>query len=77
MGEGGLRGEAGRETWDFGGAPNGGLTGERGSVRELEDLGDRTVDGLVTWRLVATAGLTRFLGAGMSCDGSGVFSLSA
>ena len=70
---GGLSGDAGR---DMVGLSLVGLAGEtRGRVRELEDLGERTVDGFA--RLVGPAGLVRFFGAGMSRDGSGVFSLSS
>jgi len=51
--------------------------GEWGNVRELEDLGERTVEGLVTCRLGPVAVvLVRFLGLGI-WPGSGVFSLSA
>ena len=47
-GDTGFKGEAGRERWDFWVEPNAGRMGECGRVRELEDLGERTVEGLVT-----------------------------
>ena len=69
----GLRGEAGREMWGRWGE----RMGECGKVRELEDLGERIVDGLVGWRVVAAV-LVRFLGLerGSVWEGSGAFSLS-
>lgn len=48
IGERGFRGEAGRETYDFCGEHRTGRTGDCGNVREFADLGERTVDGLVT-----------------------------
>ena len=73
----GFNGDTGRERWGFWGEPRTGRTGDW-SVREFRDLGDRTVEGLVTWREGALAvffGI--FLGFGILCAGSGVFSLSA
>ena len=74
----GFRGETGRERWDFWGEPSVGRMGDWGRVRELDDLGESTVDGFVTWRegaLAAVFGL--FFGFGRLCAGSGVFSLSS
>lgn len=46
-------------------------------MRELEDLGERTVDGLVTCRLLATVVVfVRFLGLGIGSAGFGAFSWS-
>jgi len=45
-------------------------------VRELADFGERTVDGLVTWRDSALLAFVRFLGLGISWVGSAVLSLS-
>ena len=73
----GFNGDAGRERWGFWGEPKTGRTGDR-SVREFRDLGESTVEGFVTWReggLAVFFGL--FLGFGILCAGSGVFSLSA
>lgn len=76
-GDMGFSGEAGRERCDFCGEPSTGRIGEWGRVRELEDLGERTVQGLVTCRLgPVVVVLVRFLGLGI-WPGSGVFSLSA
>lgn len=73
----GFKGEAGRERFDFCGEHSADRMGEWGIVRELEDLGERMVEGLVTCRLGPVAvGLVRFLGLGI-WPGSGVFSLSA
>ena len=46
-------------------------------LRKLADLGERTVDGLVTCREGAFTTFTRFLGFGMSCEIPKAFSLSA
>lgn len=73
-----FRGEAGCETYCFCGEPKTGRMGDCGRVRELEDLGESTVEGFVTWRegaLAAVLGL--FFGFGRFWAGSGVFSLSA
>ena len=73
----GFNGDTGRERWSFWGEPKTGRTGDW-SVREFRDLGESTLEGFVTWRegaLVAFFG--RFLGFGILCAGSGVFSLSA
>jgi len=61
--------------------------GDRGSVRELADLGDRTVGGTAFWDAVrvafvfavAIAVFVRFLGLGRSCvsTSAGAFSLSS
>lgn len=70
--------ETGRKRWDFWGEPSVGRMGDWGRVRELDDLGESTVDGFVTWRegaLAAVFGL--FFGFGRFCAGSGVFSLSS
>ncbi len=72
-----FKGEAGPERCDFCGEHSAGRMGEWGRVRELEVLGERTVEGLVTCRLVpVTVVLVRFLGLGI-WPGAGVFSLSA
>ena len=76
-GEAGFRGETGRARYDFCGEPNGGRIGENGRVRELEDLGESTVDGLVTCRLfVAAVVLVRFFGWGIWSARLGAFSWS-
>lgn len=78
-GESGLRGEVGRPRSGFCGEGRlMGRIGDWGRVREFEDLGERIVDGLVTWRLgpLVVVVLVRFFGLGI-WPGSGVFSLSA
>ena len=68
-----FKGDCGRKiAWALLGEPRGGgRTGDCGSVRELEDLGERMAPRAVV------PSLTRFLGMGTAMDGSGVFSLSA
>lgn len=54
-----------------------GRMGDWGRVRELADFGERTVEGLVTWRDGPLANLVRFLGFGILGISPAVFSLSA
>jgi hypothetical protein len=71
---GGLIGLAGRIVGFSGGAPDG-LKGERGRVRELWDLGERTVEGTTLREavrdafalVIVVAVLARFFGLGRSC----------
>lgn len=76
----------GRPKWAFSGEPPS-LNGERGRVRELWDLGDRTVDGTTFFDAVhvalvfagAATVFDRFFGLGRSCEecSAGMFSLSS
>lgn len=75
--EKGFSGEARCERYDFCGEHRAGRIGDWGRVRELADLGERTVEGLVTWRDGPLATLVRFLGFGISSTDPAVFSLSA
>ncbi len=77
IGEKCFSGEAGCERYGFCGEHRVGRTGDWGKVRELADLGERTEEGLVTWRDGPLATLVRFLGFGISGTGPTVFSLSA
>lgn len=51
----GFRGDTGRERCCFWGDPRVGRTGDWGRFRGLDDFGDSTVEGFVTWREGAVA----------------------
>lgn len=65
IGDADFSGDVGRERCGLWAEPRGGRMGDGGTVRELDDFGDKTQDGLVTWRdCTAVVGLVRFLGVG-------------
>ena len=77
-GETDFRGDVGFAKYDFCGDLSSGRIGDWGRVRELADLGERTVDGSVTWRDFAVVViLARFLGLGIASMDWALFSLFA
>ena len=78
IGEIGFRGDVGSAKCAFCGDLSSIRIGDWGRVRELADLGERTVEGFVACRAFAVVAiLARFLGLGMPSTGSVLFSLSA
>lgn len=78
IGENGFKGEVGSAKYDFCGELSSGRIGDWGRVRELADLGERTVDGFVACRdFAVVAILARFLGLGITSIDWAPFSFSA